>query len=113
LKEIYASIERLGQTDLKHSNSFRMKNYYFLSVTVPTSEVETKNIYLETRLNYIVWLIKSKFNELFSFIEGIDQFVSTTGFDIEGNQILKIISQRHWISNSILQTKIIDDYFTI
>eukprot|EP01080_Neovahlkampfia_damariscottae_P005164 gene5164-8770_t len=87
IKEIYSSIDKLAQTDLKHSNSFRMKNYYFLLQTIPDSrktEIESsKKVYEQTKLDYIIWLIKSKFNELFTFIEGIDQFVSTTGFDIE------------------------------
>ena len=52
-----------------------MKNYYFLSQTIPNSrkiEIENcKKIYEISKLDYIIWLIKSKFNELFTFIEGI------------------------------------------
>lgn len=89
LKVIFNQIDILALSDMKHTNSFKMKNYYFLYNTIKDKKLNpkliqsSKDIFEKSRNDYVKWIIKEKFQDLWSFLEGVEEYVNTPNFDIE------------------------------
>nr|CAG4717564.1 unnamed protein product [Naegleria fowleri] len=90
ISAMFDSIEKLAQTNEKHSDAFRMKNYsYFyhsLNKRPNLSQNEelikhneiAKKRFEECCRRYILWMINFKFEFLFHFIDGLEDCIKTT-----------------------------------
>ena len=90
IKSMFAALEKLADTNEKHKNAFRMKNYsYFyhsLNKRPNLSQNEelmkqneiAKQRFEESCRKYIIWMINFKFELLFQFIEGLEDCIKTT-----------------------------------
>jgi hypothetical protein len=89
--DMFANLERMAITDEKHSNSFRMKNYYYFynvikkrldqSVDYQRYTTNAEESFIKARASYVRWMIHWKFDELFKFIEGLEDTLRTVEAD--------------------------------
>ncbi|KAL9658567.1 hypothetical protein ABK040_006105 [Willaertia magna] len=89
IKAMFETIEKLAQTDEKHSSSFRMKNYsyFYHSINKRPNLSQNPDIQKQVEISkkrfedacrfYIVWMINWKFEHLFKFIEGMEDCLKT------------------------------------
>lgn len=90
---MFQSIEALARTEDKHSNAFRMKNYFFFykimkqqnfKSTIIQKNIElAEKIFLQCRHEYVYWIIHCKFSELFRFFDGIEELINLKSVEPE------------------------------
>jgi len=93
IKSIFSSIDKLAESDTKHENAFKMKNYCFFYRSLNKDDFENQDIikfiekaeeqFNKHRKNYIEWMIASKsFGDLFTFFGGVAECMQQ-GIDVE------------------------------
>ena len=95
VSRIFEKIDALAETDPKHSNAFKIKNYcYFYRAMLQRNfskmpemqkrVKESQDIFSSCSDKYIQWVIRDKaFTDLFKFFSGIEEALATKTFPVE------------------------------
>jgi hypothetical protein len=84
---IFETIDKLAKQNEKHASPFKLKNYAYFFKSFQTKNYpyvelkkqieKIKSLYDKIKIEYINWCILSKFDEIFKFFEGVEEFLTT------------------------------------
>lgn len=88
IKRMFEHLDALAETDEKHRDAFRLRNYIFFyralsnrrfkSAEIGKYVATAQKLYTQCMHSYVTWIVRCKFGDLFEFFDGVETCLKTT-----------------------------------